>query len=359
MSTDFPIIRTTISSNRVLTGLLFMAVLFLASPASAENKLPTPNWDRELALQTSAMGSDEQQLSEWFRMLRAGESGALLDVLRKYSDSRLASAPVRERQLYLFTQGLADFPAAAIPAELMDLLESYTPETLVPGDENAISAVPLFNIPAAAKGLRHSMERQRGEIRSAQLLLSEPDNWIRAYLDASASSRGGFLDALDSATGQQLETLGQTAILALHEQPALSVVAARAASATGDHAALQYIIQNAHGPDLAPILRSAAGTLSQNEQAIALLSAIASAPAENAALAIALLAPGLHVVAEVTNSLFDLLEDPILGSAAALALSHHPDPAVSQQLSILARDQGAAAQRARLALALTRKGVNP
>lgn len=358
MSTGFPIIRATISSHRVLTGLLFTAVLFLAPPATAENKLPTPNWDRELALQTSAMGSDEQQLSEWFRMLRAGESGALLDVLRKYSDSRLASAPVRERQLYLFTQGLADFPAAAIPAELMDLLESYTPETLVPGDENAISAVPLFNIPAAAKGLRHSMARQRGEIRSAQLL-SEPDNWIRAYLAASAPSRGGFLDALDSATGQQLEKLGQTAMLTLHEQPVLSVVAARAALATGDHAALQTIIQNTHGPELAPILRSAAGTLSQNEQAIALLSAIASAPAENAALAIALLAPGLHDVAAVTNSLFDLLEDPVLGSAAALALSHHPDPAVSQQLSILARDQGAAAQRARLALALTRKGVNP
>src|SRR3990172_6252629 len=100
MSTGFSIMRATISSHRVLTGFLFTAVLFLASPASAENKLPTPNWDRELALQTSAMGSDEQQLSEWFRMLRAGESGPLLNVLRKYSDSRLASAPVRERQLY-------------------------------------------------------------------------------------------------------------------------------------------------------------------------------------------------------------------------------------------------------------------
>ena len=80
-----------------------------------------------------------------------------------------------------------------------------------------------------------------------------------------------------------------------------------AALAARDATAIEYIMHYGHGPELAPMLRAAASTLSGSDQALVLLAAMDSAPAENAALAIALLAPGLHGIPQVTDSLFDTL----------------------------------------------------
>jgi len=102
------------------------------------------------------------------------------------------------------------------------------------------------------------------------------------------------------------------------------------------------------------ILRDTPGHLSARDQALLLLSAIESAPAENAAVAIALLAPGLHGCPEKTAALFGLLADHSLGSAAALALARHPDPAVTRRLEQSGAGEGPAAQRARMALDLFR-----
>jgi hypothetical protein len=344
------------AANNGIAGLLLSAMLCSSLPASAENRLPAPNWDRELAIQTAAMGQDEQQLNSWFGMLRSGRSAELLRAIREYCVSPQVSAPVRERQLFLLTQGLSDFPADMIPSDLLDVLEAYPPETLVPHAEDASIAVPLFNVPAAATGVRHGIERQSGQLRSAQLLSSGPRAWIQGYLAASAPARAGFREGLEGASGQQMEALKQSTLQDLDDQPELFAVAAAAALATADRAAIEHLALHGRNAYLAPMLRSATSRLSQDQQAGILLAAIESAPAENAALAIAVLAPGLNALPAVTDSLFDLLEDPALGSAAALALSRHPEPEVRQRLSRIAEGGDAVAKRVRMVSELSAEG---
>ncbi len=347
------LLKSSLPAGKVWPGLLTLALLALVLSAQAENDLQAPTWDREVALQAAASGEDEAQLRDWFALLRNGNHTELLREITKYSIPGQQSAPVREKQLLAFTRGLADFSPSAIPSALLDLLEAYTPQTLVAREEDATSAVPLFNIRAAVQGVRHSMDRQRGESRSAQLLQSGPVAWIQAYLAAPAPGRRGFLDALGDASGQQLEVLGKAALQALRQQPALAAVAAKAALAARDIAAIEYIMHYGQGPELAPMLRAAASTLSESDQALVLLAAMGSAPAENAALAIALLAPGLHGVPQITDSLFDALQDAALGAAAALALAKDSDPAVRVRLNHLAEDEGTSATRARMALNLS------
>jgi len=299
------------------------------------------------------MGLDEVQLNTWFGMLRSGRRTELLNAIEAFGTSLRISAPVREKQLFLFTQGLADFPPAAVPSELLEFLAAYSPQTLVPHTENVSVAVPLFNVPAAALGVLHGMQRQRGELRSLRQLENSPDAWIRGYLAASGQARAGFLEGLEGATADEIESLKQASLRELPEHPELFAAAAATALWSNDLAALERIVTRSRSSDLAPVLRTASGTLAASAQARLLLTAVESAPAENAALAIGLLAPSLRSTAEVTETLFDLLAHPVLGSAAALALAGHPDPGVRQRLGNLAGEKGTAARRAHLALDLS------
>jgi len=336
--------------NTRQAGFLLFAMLVLSLPAAADNRLPVPNWDRELAMETAAMGFDGQQLNTWFGMLRSGRRTELLHAIEAFGASHQVSAPAREKQLFLFTQGLADFPEPAIPSELLKFLARYSPQTLVPHTEDVSLAVPLFNVPAAALGVMHGIERQHGELWSVRQLALAPETWIQGYLAASTQSRAGFLEGLEGASDHQLERLEQASLKAFRKHPELFVVAATTALRSADLQTLERLVIESRSPYLAPVLRSAAGTLADSELARLLLAAIESAPAENAALAIGLLAPSLRAIPEVTQSLFDLLDDAQLGSAAALALAAHPDPGVRQMLGRLAGEEGTAALRARLAL---------
>jgi len=332
-------------------------LLFRALPAGAANRIEAPNWDRDLALQTAVLNSNEDQLNEWFKMLRTGEGTKLLRLVGTFGSATQIPAPARDRQLFLFTTGLAGFPAASIPPKIVDFLEAYVPQTLVPHDEDVSHGIPLFNVTAAAQGLKHGMERQRGELRSAELLQTGPDAWIAAYLSATVPARAGFLDALDGATDQQMGELGKTALRSMGEWPELFKPAARAALATADQTAMEKLMIIGRGDGLASMMLAARGQLGRGMQAQLLLAAIQSAPAENAALVIGTLAPGLEAFPEVTESLFDLLEDSALGSSAALALSRHTDPAVRERLGALALEKSAFARRARLALELSSAGT--
>jgi hypothetical protein len=112
-------------------------------------------------------------------------------------------------------------------------------------------------------------------------------------------------------------------------------------------------MQSGRGPELASILRDSLAGLSLPDQALLLLFCLTSAPAENAALAIAVLAPGLQDNEGVTASLLDLLEDPALGASAALALAHYSDPGVRQDLKEIAAGEGPQSGRAQLALEIS------
>ena len=77
------------------------------------------------------------------------------------------------------------------------------------------------------------------------------------------------------------------------------------------------------------------------------------APAPNAALSIAQLAPGLLHQPAALELIIALLGDRELGASAALALSHSTDPNLHERLyEVAGKDQGLASERAALALSL-------
>ena len=332
--------------------------LLLSVPAhAAGTTLPRPNWDRELALQTARMAADDTALREWFRLLRQGQAAELTRFVKDFSTSASPSAPAREKRLYEFTLGLGNFAVSQLPAELVDFLASYTPQTLVAHEENASSAVPLFNIPAVAQGLKNREQRQQAETRSGELLQRQPAQWLRAFLAATPVQRRGFMDSLDTAPAPQLKAVGELALQQLPASPELLAVAGQAAIASADREALQIALrQPGQSEELADILRATDRRFGERDRALVLLTVIESALPENAALAIALLTPGLSRVAEVTDTLFDLLEDSALGASAALALASHPDPAVALRLREMARLADPASARARMALELAGSG---
>ncbi|MGH8034937.1 MAG: hypothetical protein ACREO9_06920, partial [Lysobacterales bacterium] len=238
-------------------------------------------------------------------------------------------------------------------------------QTWVPHEEDMSGAVPLFNIPAAVEGVRHGMQFRQAEARAAQLLTSmtarntdsAADQWLEAYLSGSAAERRGFLNALQFASPLQLRQLGQSAQSHVAERAELVAVAGRAALALHDRATLEQILQSGHGPALANILRDSTERLQPLDQALLLLHAIENAPAENASLAIALLAPGLQNNTAVTDSLFDLLEDSALGASAALALSRYSNAGVQQRLRKLAGGDSPESKRVRLAIDMAATGT--
>jgi hypothetical protein len=62
--------------------LFLAALLAMASPMhplQAANALPRPNWDRELAQQTAALGADTERLDQWLDLTRAGDFGPGFD----------------------------------------------------------------------------------------------------------------------------------------------------------------------------------------------------------------------------------------------------------------------------------------
>jgi hypothetical protein len=210
--------------------------------------------------------------------------------------------------------------------------------------------------------VRNSTSRQQAAGRSA-VLSGQAENWIRAFQSASPEERRGFIDAIDTQPVEPMESLGRQALDGVASEPGLTAVAGSVALRTADHEALRQLLIRGSGPDLAPILRETAAALPLNEQAQILLSVIQEAPPENAALSIALLAPGLQHIPEITDTLFDLLEDKELGAAAALTLSKYPSVEVKARIMALAETGLAGSQRARMAVSLIQndrsRGVNP
>jgi hypothetical protein len=342
---------------------VLMSMLSLAIEAQGRNELTRPNWDRALALRSAAMGNNEQQRREWLEQLRQGEQDALLRSLKEFSASSTLSSPVREQQLLLFTLALADLSPELVPAELLDFLANYTPQTLVAHEESADRAVPLFNIPAAALGVQSAFTRQRAESHAVTLLTGPPEQLLQTFLDASPAERAGFLAALDFASSAQLSALNRSAQGLLNTQPGLTALAARTALAVADVESLRHVLEFGSGSDVTSMLRTAAKTFPPGDRADLLLSALESAPGGNAALAIALLSPGLQAVPQVVSTLFDLLDDAELGAAAALALSRIDSAEIRARLVQLGGSAGMAGARARLAVNLgeaePRQGTPP
>lgn len=358
-----------------LTGVATALLALLAGPAllaglaqaAASDALPSPNWDRAMALQIAEAGLDETRVDRWLERARAGAFIELAGEIEAWAAVSTPAAPVREKTVFEFTTALSDLPGLQLDAArhgtdeparaqglgaLLDRLESWRVQTLVAHEESDALAVPLFNVPAAARGARAALERRGGRREAEALLDGGPDAWLTAYRETHGARRTGYLDAIGAAPSAARAAIATAALRAGAGEPGMTAVAVRTVSALQDpHAVVRLLADGGHG-DHAMALRAAAERLADSDRSLLLLGAITEAPADRAALAIGVLAAGLADRPEVTASLFDLLGDPALGASAALALARSGDESVRLGLERVAKQPTTAGKRAALALKL-------
>ena len=335
-----------------------LAALFCLIPSlnlNGQTSMPEPNWDRSLALRTIHKTEAQATLKPLFQLARSGSNRELLDALSSIIQDPGLPDPVKDFTVFSFTLGLSDLDANTVNPEVLDFLSTYEAHTLVARDDHPRMAMPLFNIQAAAAGVRNSWERQQAAARATGLLQERPDQWISSYLAIGPAGRRGFEDALDFASPEQLRGLGWSALALLNEKPELTLVTARAGMDSGDFELLQQSISRGDGPGLSRVLEAASRKLSAEKRIDLLDYSLQLGSDTRAALAIAQLAPTLLDEPAVRQMLFNTLADRNLGAAAALVLGASTNPEIQARLSeIASKKEGLARQRAALALSTGR-----
>jgi hypothetical protein len=339
--------------NIKLFQLLLVWVFLGHAPSSLGQALMTePNWDREQALQTARSGDTRETLKWLYRLAREDDQEALQAALKSLANDPAFSAPQRDYLLFEFTLGLGELDPGAVNSMVFDYLSGYEAQTLVQHDDFPGQSVPLFNVRGAAAGVQHQWQRQASGDRAIQLLHIGVDAWISAYLESGPVEQRGFIDTLEFTPQETLHELGRSALARASEHEELDQVAARCGLLTGDNDLVQQSISRKSTPGLRKTLAAAAVEFDPEQCNELLKHAIQTGPASNAALAIALLAPGHLDNREMQELMFDTLTDQHLGAAAALVLGASTDSYVQKRLKKLASGQDSLTQK-RAALAIT------
>ena len=292
-------------------------------------------------------------LKPLFQLAREGKDELLLQELAKIEKRSDWPLPAREYVLHRFASGLGDLQAWTVGPRVIEYLERYQAQTLVPHGDHAGAGVPLFNIRSAATGSANAWRRESAATRARTLLEQDRQSWLDAWRTATLSQRRGFEDALSSADRGQLLELGNLSLQAIAQDPSLAAVTAQSALLLSDPVLFRQAIAAGRGPGLARVLRTASTTFNDAENLALLEYSVKRAPAGNAALAIAILAPARLDQPEMAELMFRTLERQKLGSAAALVLSASTDPEIHKRLARVADQENTLASK-RAALAIGR-----
>lgn len=332
---------------------LFCAAVCLLSTCSlnADVYFASPTWTRDAAVAAANDQNIQANLRPLFLLAREGKSQQLLAALQALEEREDLAVPAREKVLHSFASGLGDLETQPSP-RVLEYLQTYQPMTLVPHDHHAAIGVPLFNIRAAAAGADAQHRRLAGWTDAMALTAGDPMRWIDAYLAADGPGRQGFRLALESARAGEIAGIAEAALEKSATEPALATVAVRGGIALADPGLFQIALSAATETALASELRSAAERFDADQVGSILEYTLRRAKPSTAALTLAILAPGALPEPRVANLLIGALEDPALGSSAALVLAASDDPAIQQRLSGLTRDPGSlAAKRLDIAVA--------
>ena len=264
--------------------------------------------------------------------------------------------PAREAALFEFTRSLAELPRAAVAVEVMQHLQNYEAQTLVPHEDHGETLVPLFNIRGAAAGIENGWQRQEFALEALEILENDPTTLVSAFVESTnRNRRAGYLDSLQQAGFSDIAVVQSTALAQLRHAPELTPVVGVTAVITADTFAARQLMLNGRGAGLSSTLKQLGDRLGPAETSALLTYAILEVPAGNAALAIAAWWPGLRHEAALRNLLVEKLADPALGSAAALALAQSPDIQTIKVLQDTADGDSLAARRAQMALDFNRE----
>lgn len=335
--------------------IALLAVMLTCLPARAERSLSQANWIRSEASQAAAETDLLETLGPLLELARSNQDSRLLQELKRLAADDSLSLPVRERVLFEFAVSLADLDPLAVGPDVLGFLAAYQSRVLVPYEDNRWLGIPLYNVRAAAAGVVHEWQRQDGAIEAMTLRHGPGAFWLGAYLSSGPAQRSGYVDSLDFMSEPSLQSLATQAAGRMASEPDLMPVVARIAALLADVGLLQNLVAHGSGPGLAETIRSGIAELDEPDRAALLHHAVLHAPAVNAAQAMAELAPGLLHRDQTVKLLFDLLGDPELGAASALALSRSSNPAVRGQLVELgSKNRGMESRRAALAVSLAR-----
>ena len=278
-----------------------------------------------------------------------------LNALASRSDWPL---PARERAIYEYTRSLAAMDRQRIDPAILEYLTTYQPQVMVYNEEHREARQPLFNIRAAASGVENRWQRLDSTLVAAELIKMHAVEFPDMYLEAGSDvARAGYLDALRQADRDSIHSIGVQAVGMLATHPPLSPVVAIAALADLRGGMIERLLADGEGPQMASTLRAVATQLNRDELATLLKLAIEKASTENAALAIANWWPELGSERSARQLLLDQLNNPDLGSAAALALANHPDVQTLRDLQQIAAGDSLAAKRAQMSLDISRRAL--
>lgn len=293
-----------------------------------------------------------ETLEPLFRLARSGKTNELLRQLHSVANDSNLPLPAREKILFQFAVGLEDLAIDAVDPAVLAFLLGYDSRTLIPHEDHRQYGVPLYNVRAAATGVAQSWERQAAAAEAMTLLNRGTEVWLKTYFSINETQRTGFEDTLTSLSQAQLRRLADDAVSLLPYSPEITPIIAECAALLADAGLFGELILHGDGPEIAATLRKAA-VLGTSERFTLLHRAILNAPATNASLAIAQLAPELLHRRDAENLLFALLGNAELGAAAALILSRSGNPAILARLAEIGKQtEGLRSNRARLAASL-------
>lgn len=343
--------------------LLICLVCGHAGHAIASDQPIEVRWERDAAqaiIDTNHVNATASKIGD---ISTLADSQATLEKLAELENRDDWPWPVREATLYRFTRSLASLPRDAVATEVMRYLRDYKPRTLVPHEERDDVYVPLFNIRAAADGIENGWQRAEAARQATMALQNNPVTLVDMFTRSEGvPQRQGYLDAMNMAGPAEVVAVLDTALARLEQISSLTPLVAATALLMGDTSAMQELLVNGQGAGLATAYRKFAQHLGQNELAGLLEFSVYQAPPANASLAIAAWWPLLRHDPGTRELMLGLLENPRLGSSAALALSWAPDIQTIKQLQEIATGDSSAARHAQMALGLERarfSGADP
>ena len=330
----------------------FFGLLIVTDTAIAANPVP---WDRSSAMAAVRSVNIDKAVYEIGNISSLADGEATLSQLKHLETRTDWPQPAREAALFEFTRSLAGLPREAVAIEVIQHLQNYQAQTLVPHEDHGDTLVPLFNIRGAAVGIEHGWRRTEFAVDAARLLETNPSRLVSVYMESTDHNRrSGYLDALPHADMIDVVAVQSTALEQFDQNPGLTRMIGTTAVITGDTFAAQQLLINGRGAGFSTALRQLDESLQASETAALLIYAIEYAPASNASLAIATWWPRLRHEADIRDLLMDKLADPALGAAAALALAQSPDIQTIKALQDTASGNSTAARRAQMALDINR-----
>lgn len=338
-----------------LAVVALICCFVVSDTAVAANPASSPQWDRSSAMAAARSVNIDAAVYEISNISSLADGEATLRQL-KYLETRSDwPQPAREAALFEFTRSLAGLPREAVATEVIQHLQDYRAQTLVPHEDHGATLVPLFNIRGAATGIENGWKRTEFTVDAARLLETDPSRLVTRYMETSDHNRrSGYLDAIPHADMIDVLAVQSSALEQFEQNPGLTRLVGKTAVITGDTTAAQQLLINGRGAGLSAALKQLDENLQATETAALLVYAIQYAPANNASLAIAAWWPRLRHEADIRDLLVDKLADPAIGAAAALALAQSPDIQTIKALQDTAAGNSTAARRAQMALDINR-----